>query len=125
MIALTCKSKETKTTTRTTTCGQTKWDNQNTIETKLTSVFVNKSFAQGQTFFSSDTDAVAAGAAATVATTVKTVVKTKAAAPAAAPAATASASVSEEKIVWTLIIDFHIFCMLILHMGVAAELVKQ
>ena len=84
-----------------TTCGQKKWENQNTIETKLTSVFVNKSFVQGQTFFSSHTDAVAAGAAAgaaaTVATTVKTVVKTKAAAPAAAPAATAS--VSEEKIV--------------------------
>ena len=39
-----------------------------------------------------------------------------AAAPAAAPPA--AASVSEEKIVWTLIIDFYIFCKLILHMGV-------
>ena len=69
----------------------TKWENQNAIETKLTSVFVNKSFAQGQTIFSSDTDAVAAGAAAFVFTTVFTVVATVAAAPAA------TASVSEEK----------------------------
>ena len=79
----------------------TKWENQNTIESKLTSVFVNKSFVQGQTIFSSDTDAVAAGAtagaAALVFTTVFTVVATVAAAPAAAPAATAS--VCEEKIV--------------------------
>ena len=63
------------------------------------SLFVNKSFVQGQTIFYSDTDAdavaagAAAGAAATVATTVKTMVKTKAAAPAV------TASVSEEKIV--------------------------
>ena len=67
------------------------------------SLFVNKSFVQGQTIFSSDTDAdavaagAAAGAAAFVFTTVFTVVATVAAAPAAAPAATAS--VSEEKIV--------------------------
>ncbi len=50
------------------------------------------------------------------------VVKTKAAAEAAAVAAApAAASVSEEKIVWTLIIDFHIFYKLILHMGAGVE----
>ena len=74
----------------------TKWENQNTIETKLTSVFVNKSFAQGQTIFSSDTDAVAAGAAAGAAAFVFTTIFTVVATVAAAPAATAS--VSEEKL---------------------------
>ena len=53
----------------------TKWDNQNTIDTKLTSISVNKSFAQGLTTLSSDADGVAAGAAARAAATVATTVK--------------------------------------------------
>ena len=85
-----------------------------------------------QTIFSSDTDAAAGGAAAVAAsaaafvfTTIFTVVSTMAvaeaataAAPAAAAAAAPAASVSEKKIVWTLIIYFYTFCKLILHMGV-------
>ena len=67
---------------------------------KIDLSFLNKSFVQGQTIFSSDTDAVASGAAAGTAsfvfTTVFTMVASVAAASAAAPAATASAS--EEKL---------------------------
>ena len=46
-----CKTQVTKTTKCTTTCGQKKLENQHTIQTKLTSVFVNKSLFRVKQFF--------------------------------------------------------------------------